>query len=554
MDRNTPISPPEEHRLPSWDSEHSLPSWDAEFSEPAAPGEYALPAPEESGRVPEDTGDSGRIRRLKKMLRFMAATVAVGGIALTAAPVPLEVVDIPSYIEIECCAVTPEEPEALRFRYMDYRSLYEEAPTYSEEDFRFYLVDPEGQETELTRRKDPYLYRAAYCPEDEDIRDAAYSEVESPGSYFSLNLGTEMWRADIGPWKPGSQLKIVCAYESDGVVKRMTSVQEIVMTPREPDITVTAEALAQTDGGDGVRFIATMHPQDGEESAFVFTDQALSRMGFCTRWYDASGVPLGEGWCFAVPSDREPPFPDAYRIGQDFVFYYEGPVRRAADDSAAAYYSLELILIEESTGWPYRLESPLLPTGATAVPQLSPLPEIQDMTAAPLEETPVPKATPEPVPEKRELVIESGKDAFDFRFRLADSDWSVSEGDVVVLGSPSGTESMAIFSVDGGAALTQEALDSLLLYRFQQEVEANASDWIQIQMSGSGPYDRPVNGYPGRALDYEIHMGTQVFKCQYVSWAVDSRLYMLNLQAFAEDHEHACGVLEELLSSFAPAS
>ncbi len=138
--------------MPPWDSEHSSPAWSAEFSEPSPQGEQAPTPPEEpSQSAPAEEQPQSRGQRFKRMLRVVAAAVAVGGVVMTAAPEPMDVVDITSYIEIECCVVTPEEPEVLHFRYMDYRSLYEDVPTYSEDEFSFYLVDPEGQETELTR-------------------------------------------------------------------------------------------------------------------------------------------------------------------------------------------------------------------------------------------------------------------------------------------------------------------------------------------------------------------------------------------------------------------
>ena len=65
-------------------------------------------------------------------------------------------------------------------------------------------------------------------------------------------------------------------------------------------------------------------------------------------------------------------------------------------------------------------------------------------------------ATPEPIPTeapplKRDLMIESGKDAMDFAFLLVNSDWVLTEAaDSYVLSDPGGQERMMLFSMDVG--------------------------------------------------------------------------------------------------------
>lgn len=545
MNETSQNTHPREHDLPPWDSEYSLPAWTAEFSEPSLRGEHA-PAPPEglSPEAPDGEARTGKMKRLRKLFRNLAAAAVMSGIVLTVAPKPLEVVDVDSYIEIECCAVTPEKPEVLHFRYMDYRSVYEDVPTYSADSFQFFLVSPDGQETELTLWRDPVLYRPVYCPEDEPVQEAAYSSQETEGTYFNLNTGCEMWCADIGPYEPGSSLKIVCAYESEGVIRRMTSTRRIVQMQALLEPSASAEITPNRGGIDQVYFQGTLHPAEDDDYEYVFGDLAFSRMSFCTRWYDDQGVFLGEGWCFAVPSDVDWPFPDVYLAQNDYVFLYQGPVRRTAADPAAAYYSLELMIIEESTGWPYLLETELFPVRIPdeAIPTPTPVP-----TA-----TPAPTAAP---PQTRELVIESGKDGFDFIFRLADTDWVLSEDNSsVVIGSPTGRESMMLYSVEVGSAFTSEDLDSLLLYRYQQEAASNESAGIATGLVSTEPYACPVNGYTGRVLDFEMDTGEQRFLCRYVFWGVDTRLYGLTLLSYEDDYEHTCTVLEELLSSFTPAS
>ncbi|MBQ6465214.1 MAG: hypothetical protein IJJ43_02965 [Oscillospiraceae bacterium] len=353
--------------LGAW--EYRMPAPESEFTPPAPESEFTPPAPEERTGAPpfEGGGRSGKSTKLKRLIRYAAALTAAGALALTAAPAPepapLETVDVEAYIEIECAAVMPAEPDVLRFQYMDYRSLYDEVPTYSEDDFRFYLVTPDGEETELKKEKDPELYRSAYCAGAADHRETAYSAVVIPGGYFNLNVGWVLWRAEIGRFVPGSVLKIVCTYEADGVIKRMTSTREIIMLPEPAERTVTVEATPRRGGLSDVRFEAVLHPTD-ESFTYVFGDRAISRMGFCTHWYDAEGNDLGDGWLYAVPSSVSWPFPDVWKYGEDFVFIYEGPVQSAAADSAAAYYSLVLSITEESTGWRLSFESELIPIPA----------------------------------------------------------------------------------------------------------------------------------------------------------------------------------------------
>ena len=338
-----------------------MPDSRMEFTPPLPETEWTPPAPEEGSKAPpKEEQKSGRKRKLKKLIRYAAAIAVAATLAAKAEPVPLEIVDVESYIEIECAAVSPKAPDYVRFQFMDYRSLYEEVPTYGEEHFQFYLVDPDGTETALKKWKDPEMFRAVYCPEELDVREASYSAVEGTDTYFNLNTGCEVWFAKIGEYVPGSELKIVVSYEEDGVIKRMTSSREIIMLPEASEKTVSVEVYPGEQGLSNVEFVAVLHPMD-DSFEYVFGNKAFSMMSFCTRWYDAQGVFLGEGWCFAAPEDVEWPFPDAWLYEGDILFIYQGPVRCTANDSAAAYYSLELMITEESTGWHLVFESELLP-------------------------------------------------------------------------------------------------------------------------------------------------------------------------------------------------
>ena len=356
MDEFEVTAAAQDYGMPAWESEYGPPDWEREFTPPAPEDRIDVP-PDESAR------SAGGKKKIKRLIRYAATAAVVGVMALEAAPAPLETVDVESYIEISCAAVMPEEPVVLRFEYLDYRSLYDEVPSYGEEDFRYYIVYPDGREQELTVWNDTEYYRAVYCPEEVDFSEAVYSSEESEDSYFSLNIGSEVRDALIEPYREGTTLKIVCSYKdkAEGVIKRMTSMREIGLLPRKEERTVTVEVTPGENGLSEVEFRAVLHPQEDEDFEYVFGQQAFSQMSFCTRWYDAQGDFLGEGWCLAAPSDGDWPFPDAWLYGRDFVFIYQGPVRSSATDSAAAYYSLEMQITEESTGWHYIFESELIP-------------------------------------------------------------------------------------------------------------------------------------------------------------------------------------------------
>lgn len=346
--------------------EFNMPAPEAEFSMPRPEGEYTPPVPE--GRAlrpgPEEERSGGRSKkRLKKLIRAVAAVTVAATMALSVEEAPPEIVDVESRVEIECAAVAPEAPNVLRFRYMDYRSLYEEEPVYTDEEIHVYLSGPDGEERELKPVRDPQLYRPVYVDAESETRLAAYRSDETPDSAFSLNLGCDAWSALVRELEPGSALKVVYTWRDGNTIKRMSAVREIVTLPPAAECTASVQLLSSALATDEVEFVAVLHPQ--QEDDFVFGNQSFSRMGFCTRWYDAQGAFLGEGWCFAAPeSVRDWPFPDAWRSGGDIVFLYRGPVRADAANAEAAYYSLEMRINEENTGWPFVFESERLPVHA----------------------------------------------------------------------------------------------------------------------------------------------------------------------------------------------
>ena len=82
---------------------------------------------------------------------------------------------------------------------------------------------------------------------------------------------------------------------------------------------------------------------------------------FVTRWYDADHRFLHSGWYNVAPHSMTWSHPELDQQGRDYVFTYEGPVCSKSSLPEAAYYSLELHVVDASTGWHYLIESEQIP-------------------------------------------------------------------------------------------------------------------------------------------------------------------------------------------------
>ena len=353
MDENERLSAGQEFHLPESAAEYSLPKPETEFAAPR--------------RQARETGEAEKKpSRVRRLIRYTAAAAVSLSLLAETAPAPVpekEIVDIESKITIACAAVRPDEPGLLY--YHDYGG----APEHSVVRIRCFLVDAEGQETEINAARPARDYtRHAYCPEAVfRTGQAAYKmfgNYEDAAAYLNDpawigygNLSTYYSAAQLPADWEGCTLKVCHYYEGGDVLLRMSSTRPITLLP--PDGTCSAELRAEPlgDGTSQASFEAVYRPQPGDGHAYEFHTESL-----CTRWYDAAGAFLGEGWMNASVNAWDGWSRDFSRRGDGtYVYSYAGTIRSDAEDPAAAFYSVELHVIDDTTGWHYLFESQLLP-------------------------------------------------------------------------------------------------------------------------------------------------------------------------------------------------
>ena len=64
---------------------------------------------------------------------------------------------------------------------------------------------------------------------------------------------------------------------------------------------------------------------------------------------------------YVVPTSAGLRSPTVSHEGRDFIVSYDGPVQSSSPNEDAAYYSLELNLVDVSTGWHYLIETEQVP-------------------------------------------------------------------------------------------------------------------------------------------------------------------------------------------------
>jgi hypothetical protein len=342
-----------------------------EFHVPDGAAEYSLPKPETefytARREKRSEGEAGKKpSRVRRLIRYTAAAVVSLSLLAETAPPPApekEIVDIESNITITCAAVRPEEPGLLY--YHDYGG----APEYTMVRIRCFLVDAQGQETELDVGRPARSYtRHAYCPEAVFRTDQAaykmFGNYEDAAPYLNDpdwigygNLSVHYSAAQLPENWEGGTLKVCHYYDGGDVLLRMTATREI--TPLPPDGTCSAELRAEPigDGHSEASFEAVYRPQPGDRHVYDFWTESL-----CTRWYDAAGAFLGEGWMNAAVKSWDGLARNFERRGDgSYVYSYAGTIQSDAEDPAAAFYSMELHVIDDTTGWHYLFESNQLP-------------------------------------------------------------------------------------------------------------------------------------------------------------------------------------------------
>ena len=299
---------------------------------------------------------------------------------------------------IECAVVLPDEPELLRYSFYGMDPLVGATDTSS----RFYIMEPDGTETELSRegrQKDEEYSRLCFIYLDDSLdREGNHSYKLFPyGEEASFYRNDSNWveygdigfqtnRVPIAPVREDSALKIVHTYLLDGVWYRSVVTRKIGLLSSEPEISVSLTTEPLGDGLSQARFRAVVHPREGDEHVYCFgrQDQLLAEhpdlldeqetadgglpiyyldsiSSFCVRWYDAEHHFLNEGWEFVMPMADGLRFPTLSHEGRDFIITYDGPVQSSSPNEDAAYYSLELNLVDVSTGWHYLIETEQVP-------------------------------------------------------------------------------------------------------------------------------------------------------------------------------------------------
>ena len=301
---------------------------------------------------------------------------------------------------IECAAVLPDEPEILYF------SEYSTDPRVGATGWsrRYCIVEPDGTEQEIpgyyilsladeyTRycfmRQDESSVEGENCvyklfSADEDI--SAYRNDPEWASFGTIGFRTN--HLQVEELREGSLFKIVETYRMGEVWYRMTTVRKIDFLPPEPEIRVSLKTEPLGDGYSQAQFRAVVRPREGDGHDYYFGDpwqiyeehpEAVtaqqsdgggllldgisSFQSFCVRWYDADHNFLQEGWENVMPySVQRWPFPSCSHEGRDFIIEYDGLVQSSSPNEDAAFYSLELNLMDLSTGWHYLIETEQVP-------------------------------------------------------------------------------------------------------------------------------------------------------------------------------------------------
>ena len=401
MDENESLLSPEQ--------EISSPSPQTELNEPSPLSELssAQRTEEYFAEHRESAGDGGEKKRglTRRVIRYVAATAAAVGLLAETAPAPsptpeIEYVGTQSHIVIECAAVLPDEPEILCF------SDYSNDPMVGAADWnrQYIIVEPDGTEREIPGydiRPDAEHSRYCFIREEDAFSDEgnpAYrlfsydedvSAYRSDPDWLSVgNVGFHMSLVQPGEIREGSALKIAETYRIGETWYQVSSVRKITPIPPEPEISVSLTAEPLGDGFSQAHFRAVVHPREGDEHDYYFgtrsqlyaehpdavnaqqtgdgevmLDGMDSLRSFCVRWYDDAHAFLGEGWFYSAPYSIQPRiFPEVSHAGRDFIFEYDGLVQSSSPNDDAAFYTLELNIVDVSTGWHYLIETEQLPT------------------------------------------------------------------------------------------------------------------------------------------------------------------------------------------------
>lgn len=409
MDENgRELLPEQEISSPSAQTEFGDPSPQTELpSAPRLTEEYYV-----ERRESVEEGEEKKKGTTRRLIRYVAATAAAVGLLAEAAPAPapaptptpapIEYVEMKSTIVIECSVILSDEPEILYFS--DFNS--EPRVGFTDWSRRYCIVEPDGTEREIPSynvRNDAEHSRFCFEREEtisEQTENTVYklfSFNEDVSAYRSNSewanfgdIGIHLAIAQVGEVPEGSSLKITDTYRMGGVWCRENTERMIYRPGPEPEISVSLETEPLGDGFSQAHFHTVIHPQEGDDFVYYFGElgqlmdehedyyapyaplQAADGWdgsillepipSFCVRWYDAGHEFLHEGWHYVAPTSAVwYPYPSVRHEGRDFIIEYDGPVQSSSPNEDAAFYSLELHLIDGRTGWHYLIETEQVP-------------------------------------------------------------------------------------------------------------------------------------------------------------------------------------------------
>ena len=392
MDENEGLLPPEQ--------EYNMPTAQEEFNEPAPEQEHLFRAGTPVEPVAVISAPAGRAGAVRRAIRYVAATAAAAVVLSQAPAPPAEIepdwIDLPTDTKITCAGVRPDEPDML------YVSDFSLAPSEGAEGFRlsYYLDYPDGTSVSfsfgepcgrdaITPQLDGWFRGDTTYILYDDAEENPYASDPSfwENKEYNGDLGIMLRRFPIDGYVEGMVFREVLTFRMGEDYYRMTSTRPVQLLPPDPEIRTELEALDLGEGMSEGHFRAVIHPAAGDDHDYFFGtsgqlieehwdvygpllegDDALlegtalrSLVGFSVRWYDADHGFLHSGWVIVDGNDDRWPLPTLSREGRDFVLRYDGPIHSGSTNPLAAYYSLEVVLVDASTGWTYLIESPQLP-------------------------------------------------------------------------------------------------------------------------------------------------------------------------------------------------
>ena len=181
-----------------------------------------------------------------------------------------------------------------------------------------------------------------------DEAGATVAPVEDPDIWESSRAAFP-YSLDAADLEGELTLTLTAVYTEAGE-QRQTQVERVL--PELPPTPETGATLTSLGGGE-IDYSAQFIPQaeDSHDYQLRFTDLSFV-------WFDAAGEPCAQS--LALEPDTLPELRANADIG-GFAADYSGPARLEAPTADAVQFCARLILTDQSTGYPYTIDSNLLP-------------------------------------------------------------------------------------------------------------------------------------------------------------------------------------------------